>query len=74
LLTVKHQLVIPEKARSQSAGVAYIAIVLSNLCEIIDTFVGLSFEQMIIQKQCKETIVKFEKLRADLFNKMRSLA
>ena len=73
LLEIKTTLVIPERIRSKMQSATYLSIVLSNLCDIIDSFVSLTLDQAVIQTNCKNVILKFEKLRQDLFNKIKGV-
>ena len=48
-MEIKDNLVVPERAKCLSQGATYFGIVLSNLLEIIDTFVDINPNQVLLQ-------------------------
>jgi hypothetical protein len=52
LMEIRDSLLVPEKIKLQSMGATYWSISLSNLIELINHFVGFSFNQVVqLQEQ-----------------------
>ena len=49
----------------EGSKVSYCAINMKELTELIDKFVDSSLEELFVMDQCKDIIIKFEKLRGD---------
>lgn len=58
--------------RSKAQNATYLSIVLKSLSELIENFVGLSLDEVLVQSKCKQLIVSFEKIRQDLFSKLKA--
>jgi hypothetical protein len=74
LMEIRDSLLVPEKIQLQRMGATYWSISLSNLIELINHFVGFSFNQVVQLQACKDEIMKFEKLRSDLLHRIKSQA
>jgi len=72
LMEIRDSLLVPEKIQLQSMGPTYWSISLGNLIELINHFVGFSFNQLVQLHACKDEIMKFEKLRSDLLHRIKS--
>ena len=55
-------------------GATYWAISLNNLIELVNHYIGFSFNQVLQMKACKDEIMKFEKLRSDLIHRIKNQA
>ena len=54
--------------------ISYYSIIVKDLCELIDKFLNYSVNEMLSMEQPRDIIMKFDKLRGDYNNKLKSNA
>lgn len=70
LLEIRHEILNLKNV----SKISYYSIIVKDLCELIDKFLNYSVNEMLSMEQPRDIIMKFDKLRSDYNNKLKSNA
>lgn len=58
--------------KKEGSKVNYFSIIIKDMNDLVDKFISCSSDNIFGIENCKEIIVKFDKLRGDYINKLRA--